>query len=645
MSRKIRIFTTDFIYFSCALLLAIGTAFWFSVLAGIVVALLATALCVLYIVFGILQKVKWQRLVMKTLENEEAMATYLNTMAIPVALTTTAGAIKWCNLAFRSLTGFGAMRNIARMIPGISVPEKDKKILIRGRAYKKELFTVPYRTGDMLLYRLIDVENAVEAKRLYQSFLPVVCNLQIDNYDELSADMTQTELSEVVASVERRIATMAKSVSALFIRTDRGRYTCVFERRFLSTLRSSKFRILDDVRQIKGTLSPTLSVAVGVGETPEQSAEFAGKALELALGRGGDQAVIKQGDQFVFFGGASKTVYRRSKVKSRMISHALRNLMEQCNNVFIMGHEVPDLDCMGAALGLCACARHIGKKAYMVVDHPNPSIQPLLARVGAVDVYNGAIMSGAEAAMRLGASSMLIIVDTQLASFTVAPNLIELSDTVVVIDHHLRGTTNVENTALYYHEPYASSVCELVTEILQYFGEDVRPLPIDLDALLCGITIDTKGFSFNTGVRTFEAASYLRRLGADSTGIRQLVQDDMKTYSSKSDVVKSAEVLEGGIALAMCPDGTESAPLIAAQAADALLTIRGISASFVVCREGDSVIISGRSLGEVNVQLLLESLGGGGHATIAAVKLKDTDLKSAYALLKKTIKKETREDN
>jgi Predicted signaling protein consisting of a modified GGDEF domain and a DHH domain len=473
----------------------------------------------------------------------------------------------------------------------------------------------------------------------------VVCNIQVDNYDELSADMTQTELSEIIASVERRISAMAKSVSAMFMRTDRGRYTCVFERRFLSSLRSSKFRILDDVRQIKASLPPTLSVAVGVGETPEQSAEYSGKALELALGRGGDQAVIKQGDQYVFFGGAIKTVYRRSKVKSRMMSHALRNLMEQCGDVYIMGHEVPDLDCMGSSLGLCACARHIGKKAYMVVDHPNPSIQTLMERVAATEAYNGAVMSGAEAGMRMGASSMLVIVDTQLAGFTVAPGLIGQSNTVVVIDHHLRGTTNIEDTALYYHEPYASSACELVTEIMQYFGEDIKPLPIDLDALLCGITIDTKGFSFNTGVRTFEAASFLRRLGADSTSIRQLVQDDLKTYTAKSDVVKSAEILPGGVALAVCPEGTESAPLIAAQAADALLTIRGISASFVVCRENDNVIISGRSLGEVNVQLLLESLGGGGHATIAAVKLKDTDLKSAYALLKKTIKKQIREED
>ncbi len=607
--------------------------------------LLAAALTILYLVFGIYQKVKWQQLVMKTLENEEAMSTYLNTMAIPIALTTPTGAVKWCNLAFRSLTGFGAMRNISRMIPGINVPDKDKKILIRGRAYKKELFTVPYRDGHMLLYRLIDVGTTVEAKRLYQSFLPVVCSIQVDNYEELSADMSQTELTEVIASVERRISAMAKSLSAMFVRTDRGRYTCVFERRFLSTLRTSKFRILDDVRQIKAPLSPTLSVAVGVGETPEQSAEFAGKALELALGRGGDQAVIKQGDQYVFFGGAIKTVYHRSKVKSRMTSHALRNLMEQCSDVFIMGHEVPDLDCIGASLGLCACARHIGKKAYMVVDHPNPSIASLMERVATVDVYASTVLTGAEAAMRIGPSSMLIIVDTQLANFTVAPNLIGLADTIVVIDHHLRGTNAITNSALTYHEPYASSACELVTEILQYFGNDVRPLSVDLDALLCGITIDTKGFSFNTGVRTFEAASFLRRLGADTTSIRQLVQDDLKTYTAKSDVVRSAEMLPGGIAIAICPEGTESAPLIAAQAADELLTIRGIAASFVVCREGDSVIISGRSLGDVNVQLLLESLGGGGHATIAAVKMKDTDVKSAYALLKKTIKKQIREDD
>jgi c-di-AMP phosphodiesterase-like protein len=459
----------------------------------------------------------------------------------------------------------------------------------------------------------------------------------------LAAEVQQTELSEMVAAVERRVAAMAKSISSYFARTDRGRYVCVFERRFLSTLRASRFHILDDVRQIKAKYSPTLSIAVGVGDTPDQSGEYAGKALELALGRGGDQAVIKQGDQFVFFGGATRAVFRRSKVKSRMISHALRNLMEQCGDVFVMGHETPDLDCIGASLGICACARHVGKKAWIVIDNPNPSIELLLEKIRSTEAYASSILSGQEASMRINPSSMLVVVDTQLADFTVSPGLLEMADTVVVIDHHLRGTTGIENAALFYHDPYSSSACELVTEVMQYFGEDLKPLPIDLEALLCGITLDTKGFSFNTGVRTFEAASYLRRLGADTTVTRQLMQDDLKTYTAKTEIVKNAEILVGGIAVAVCPEGIPKASLIIAQAADALLTIRGIIASFVVSRVEDNVLISGRSLGDVNVQLILESLGGGGHATIAAVKLAGVDVAEVVTRLKKAIKKYVKE--
>ena len=270
------------------------------------------------------------------------------------------------------------------------------------------------------------------------------------------------------------------------------------------------------------------------------------------------------------------------------------------------------------------------------MDDPNPSIKPLLEKLSGIETYNEHIISGQEASMKISSGSMLVVVDTQVAGATVAPNLLELTDTVVVIDHHLRGATNIEDAALYYHEPYASSACELVTEILQYFGEDIKLLSIELEALFCGITIDTKGFSFNTGVRTFEAASYLRRMGADTTVVRQLVQDDLVTYTSKADVVKNAEILRNGIAVAMCPEGVPNAPLIAAQAADALLTIRGVVASFVVSRVDDDAVISGRSLGEVNVQLILESLGGGGHANIAAAKLSETDMETAYEKLKKS---------
>ena len=630
--------TSEFICLLGALALACVVAFFLSVWIGLAVAVLCIAAAVLYIVFITLKKIGYQQLVTKML-SEDALLTYLDTMSIPTALTTLSGNIKWCNLAFRNIAGYGAVRNINDVIAGINIPDKEKKIMIGNKPYKKELFPIRHQNKDMLLYRLVDIENTIETKKIYQSFLPVVCYIQIDNYDELTAESSQTELSGIVAAVESRVAELAKPLSALFIQIDRGKYLCVFERRFLSTLRASKFRILDDVRQIHSTLRPTLSIAIGAGESPDQSADFAGKALELALGRGGDQAVIKQGDKFLFFGGTSKTPFRRSKVKSRMISHALRNLMEQCSDVFVMGHEAPDLDCMGASLGIAACARYIGKKTYIVIDNPNPSITPLLDRIESVDAYASGIITPQEAASKIGSSSMLVVVDTQIAGFTVAPYLLDLADTVVVIDHHLRGTTNIEKAALYYYEPYASSACELVTELLQYFGEDIRPLPIDLEALLCGITIDTKGFSFNTGVRTFEAASFLRRYGADTTVIRQMVQDDLKTYAAKTDIVKNAEILKNGIAIAKCPERLENAALIAAQAADALLTIRGVKASFVISRIDENVVISGRSLGDINVQLILESMGGGGHATIAAVKLKNASLETANKKLKNTIKK------
>ncbi len=643
MKNKIRFFTTDFL----CLILALGFACIFAFVHSIALGAAALAASVLasisYLYFVIYRKVQWQRLVIKSLLNQEELPSYLNTMAIPTVLTSLTGQIKWANLAFRSITGFGALRNINKMIAGISVPDKEKKILIGGKPYKKEIATVRLGGGEYLLHRLVDIENTVEAKKLYQSFLPVICHIQIDNYEDLAAKLTQSELSEVVASVERRLSTLAESLSAHFQRTDRGRYLCIFERRFLSTLRTSKFAILDDIRQINPALSPTLSLALGVGETPEQSGEYASKAMDLALGRGGDQAVIKQGDNFMFYGGITKTGFRRSKVKARMISHALRNLMEQCSEVYVMGHEGPDLDCMGAALGICACARQVNKKAYIVMDNPNPSIDLLLDKLKTIDVYASGLVTGQDAAMRINATSMLVIVDTQLAAFTISPGLLEMADTVAVIDHHIRGTSTIDNATLFYHDPYASSACELVTEVMQYFDDDLKPLPIDLEALLCGITLDTKGFTFNTGVRTFEAASYLRRQGADTTVTRLLVQDDLKTYTAKTDIVRKAEIIENGFAVAACPEGIDKASLIAAQAADALLTIRGVKASFVLSHVDGNVLISGRSLGDVNVQLILESLGGGGHATIAAVKLENTEMDAAIKRLKTAINKYVKE--
>lgn len=644
MKSKIRFLTIEFVYLFIAVAAINALAFFINMQVGVIAVCFSTALLCLFLIFAIFERIKYERLVFKTLNENENLSTYINTAIIPTALTTLTGKVVWCNPAFKHIGGYGAKVNISKMIRGIDVPDKDLRVHVDSMPYKKEIFSVKHGRRELLLYRLVDTDSTVKASELYQNYLGVVCYIQIDNYDELSAEVSQSELSGVVAQTEQKIAEFAKNINAAFLRISRGKYMCMFERRNLPSMRASKFPILGEVRKIKKTLSPTLSIAIGVGDTPAQSGEFANRALELALGRGGDQVVIKQGDKFQFFGGAINTSHRRSKVKSRMISRSLKNLMEQCSDVYVMGHQMPDLDCMGSSLAIAACARHVGKNAFIVVENPNSSIEPLLDRLSKTKEYGASILSGQEASVRISTSSMLVIVDTQHAGNTVWPNLLELTDTVVVIDHHLRGVSNIENTSLYYHEPYASSVSELMTEILQYYDEDLQTLPIELEALLCGIIIDTKDFLYNTGVRTYEAASYLRRNGADTRVIRELIQDDLKMYEVKTDIVRSAQVLEGGIAIAKCAPGTVNAQLVSAQAADDLLTIRGNNASFVVSELGKDAVISGRSIGNVHVQLILERMGGGGHATMAAAKINGVKIEEAYKELRKTIENFMKEE-
>ncbi len=644
MKQRIRVYTIEFIYLSVALVLAGVLAFFISAKTGVIVSGICILALAIFFLAGMLRRYRWERIALKILKDNKNYSVYLDTIVIPTALTTISGKVMWCNTAFTEVSGYGAKINISKMIKGFDVPDKDMNVNINGKAYNKEVYPVKHKRREMLLYRLVDKSSALAASEPYQNYIGVVCYMQIDNFDELTAQLSMSDLSSVIVKTEQLISQFAEELTASFLRIGRGKYMCLFERRSLPLLKQSKFLILTQVSQIQKTSSPTLSIAVGVGETQVQSSEFANRALELSLGRGGDQAVVNQDGQFEFFGGTGTKSNRRNKDKSRMISHALRNLMEQCSDVFVMGHEVPDSDCMGAALGICACARVVGKNAYIVLENPNPSIEPLLVKISKTKEYAGTILSGKEAAAKINASSMLVIVDTQNAGYIISPNLLKLCDTVVVFDHHLRGKSNIEGAALFYHEQYASSVCEIVTEVLQYFGDDLSPLPIELEGLLCGIIIDTKDFLYNTGVRTYEAASYLQRSGAQSKVIRELVQDDATLYEKRTDIVRSAEVIAGGFAIAKCPLGTQNAQLVSAQAADDLLTIRGNGASFVVSEIDGDVVISGRSIGEINVQLILESLGGGGHATMAAVKLNGTSIDEAYNKLKNAINKFMKED-
>jgi cyclic-di-AMP phosphodiesterase len=567
------------------------------------------------------------------------LSTYVDTASMPMALTDDSNTIRWQNPAFTEMVGAVFIgKDIYHVISNIDKPSTDKSILIGDKKYFKEAFNHLYKNKDLTLHRMIDPSSDILASSLYQKHLSVVSIIQIDNFDELAAGKENISTAEISYVIEKELDEFTKPINGLLKKFDRDKYLLIFERKHLAALIQSKFDILDRVSglNIDGA-QPTISIAIGVSNNLYDSHSSANKSLELALGRGGNQAVIKRKDKFSFYGGPKGSIVRSSKVKSRMFSHALKNLMEQCDQVFVMGHSMPDLDCLGSSMGVVCCARHIEIPAYIVLDPPTASLDYFIDNIKENEEYEGVIISSSEALNLISPSSLLIVVDTQIETFSASPALLESSETTVVVDHHLRGANNIENAALYYHEPFASSAAELVTEIIQYFDDAITLLPIEAEALLSGITIDTKGFSFKTGVRTFEAASYLRKSGADTTTIRQHFKDDLDTFIAKSEVVKTAEILKEGIAIAFCPEGTDNSQVIAAQAADTLVSITGINTSFVFSMQNNDVLISGRSIGEENVQLILERLGGGGHASIAGARLENITFEKAKKKLLKAM--------
>lgn len=573
------------------------------------------------------------------MKSEAVFEKYINSSAIATAILDQSGKVCWANPSMLAMLGFSPEgRRIANLIPGIDTPDTAKRVKVKGVTYKKETTPLRFDGREYELLRLVDSERAVKTLYAHRALLPVMCYIEIDNFKALAGGLSPAEASSLSAQIDGLISSFVEEKNGMMLKWEGDKYFLCFEHKFLHSVQQERFSLLDQVRAIATSAgqSPTLSIAVGAGKTPRQSEEFAKKALELAQGRGGDQAVVKDADGYLFYGGIQKAVEVRSRVRTRTVSKALRNLMEQCDDVFIMGHEVPDLDCMGAALGLLACGRVLSKPVHIILDKPNAAIDTLVSEMKRSPDYRDVIITPTKAHLMMGARSMLIVVDTQIGTHTIAPYLIGAAKTLVVIDHHLRGTVSIENAALLYHEPYASSTAEMVTEIVQYFSERLRLRPLEAEALMAGVTIDTKGFSFKTGVRTFEAASYLRRAGANTTAIRQMFQDDLETFLARAEVVRRAEVKEG-IAVAVCPEGSKNPELLAAQAADSLLGIRGILASFVLSAVGGHISVSGRSLGNINVQLILERLGGGGHATIAGAQLRQISMDEACRRLKDAI--------
>jgi len=573
---------------------------------------------------------------------------------LPFVVVELDGSITWFNSKLNQLFEGEKLldKNIGDYIPELlpndffaGKKEARKEIAWKDRWYNIAGYPIEVGYGKgsslkLILYYWMDITDEKRYKEEFEQGRPIVCLIQVDNYDEVMANTAEENRPTVIAEIDRKVGHWVTAVRGTWRKYDRDKFIAFFERKYLKTLQDRKFHILDQIREINAgnRIPATLSIGVGVGgNDPASCNEYARSAMDLALGRGGDQAVLKERDRLSFYGGKTKAVEKRTKVKSRVVAHALRELMEQSSEIFIMSHEIPDLDSMGSALGIYRCAAIVGKEARIVLDESNASIDQLVTELRNREEYSHIFITREEARAVISPQSLLVVVDTQRPNFTEVPELLGLAEQIVVIDHHRRGAETIENATLSYMEPYASSTAELVTEIIQYFDDKIRLKPLEAEALLAGMTVDTKNFSFQTGVRTFEAASYLRRAGADTTAIRQLFQDDLDTFISRAEVVRNAKVIHEGIAISVCPSGVKNATLIAAQAADSLITIRGITASFVLCSVGPGVVISGRSLGNINVQVILEKLGGGGHLTVAGAQISNITIDEAVEMIKQVV--------
>lgn len=578
---------------------------------------------------------------------------------MPLAFTEINGSIIWYNSSFKDISETGeafdeAMDSVIADLKGtINISEMQKGILngiskqveINGRYYNvmcnpARLDTKKDSSSLILIFYFIDITQLVELKKLYTDEKIMTAIIIIDNYDDLMKSMQDSSRPQMLAEIEKKVVQWMSFSNGIIKKFERDKYIFLFEQKHLKSFEEKKFEILDSVKEIDvGNKIPvTLSLGFGLnGESPAQNFQFATAAIDLALGRGGDQVVVKNGESFSFFGGKTRELEKRTKVKARVIAFALRELIDHSSSVLIMGHENADIDSLGASLGLYRIVKSRDKDVNIVLTRVNPTIENLIMRIQRDDKYEGLFKNRGEALESVDKKTLLIIVDTHRKSFTEIPELVDSAGQVVVIDHHRLGADYIQDTVLTYQETYASSTSELVTEIIQYIDENLHLSLIEAEALYAGIVVDTKSFTFKTGVRTFEAASYLRRQGVDTVAVKQLFQNDLETYTNISSVVRSAEMVSSEIAISTCPPGFKNVQLIAAKAADEMLNLSGIYAAFVLCGSGSEVCISGRSLGEINVQMILEKLGGGGHLTVAGAQLSETNINDAKVKLKYAI--------
>lgn len=513
-----------------------------------------------------------------------------------------------------------------------------KTYTVQGEFAKSKKYERKKSPEYMMILYFIDETEKVKLKQENEDKKICVGIIMIDNYEEVTQRVDAEQKTQLMAKVESTIYDWVNETNGILVKADRDTYVYVFEQKNLEKIKEEKFAILDSIKNLvrKDKIQLTLSIAISnEGDTERDVYKSASAAMDVILGRGGDQAVIRQNGKYLFFGGKVEEVEKRTKVKARIVAHALEELIKENDKIMIMGHTNPDIDAIGSALGIYRIAKTLEKEAKIVANVETPSIKDLYESIK--DQYQEVFISSETALAQVDSGTLIIVVDTHKKTYVESPELLTKTNKIVIIDHHRRSADFIDNSILTFQEVYASSAAELVTEIIQYTQNEVELSEVEAEALYAGIMMDTKNFTFKTGVRTFEAAAYLRKFGVDIIKVKKWFQSDLETYNKITEIIKDAKIIKDSIAVAIYNKEDKNANIICAKTADELLTIGNITASFVIGNNGEKITISGRSIGDINVQVILEKLGGGGHLTLAGAQIQGNSIEEVEQDLMKKI--------
>lgn len=590
-----------------------------------------------------------------TLSVDSAAKSSLINSPFPLVILETDGNIIWRSVKFTTeFANIDINNYLENLVDDIKYEienreNKNDKSIIRQEKIGKNEYKIlgeyvksknPKKKHDyMIILYFLDISETIKLQEEYENSKSCVAIITVDNYEETMQNIDSDKKIQIVAEIEKRIYEWTNKTDGILIKSDteRNSYIYIFEQKYLDRIKEDKFSVLDTIKEIYAndvTGQLTLSIAVSNdGKTDKEKYQTAQETMNIVLGRGGDQAAIRDDGNYLFFGGHVEEVEKRTKVKARVVAHALEDLIKESKDVYIMGHLNPDIDALGSSLGIYRIVKSLEKDAYIVTSTDGLTLQNFMEDINKEEEYQNVFIDKDTALDEISKNSLIVVVDTHKRTIVEAPELLNVTDRIVIIDHHRRSADYIEKSALTFQEVYASSAAELVTELVQYVKEKPQLTMTEAEALYAGIMMDTKNFTFKTGVRTFEAAAFLRKCGVDIIRVKKWFQSDLESFNKIAEIVKNTEIYKDTIGIAVYKHKDKNAGLICAKAADELLTISDITASFVMAEIGDKVTISGRSIGDINVQVILEKLGGGGHITLAGAQIEGATIDEAKALL------------